>query len=150
MPSSVPSEEHPRKGSLCHTVLPFLLRSLKARLVLLVHPYMEYSWAKHESQIHVASFLHLSCPNSIFIVHSSAYVLFECKHYPVVLITQLVNLGKKSSPVLIGICASRSKAQAFASMGLEWGIQELYDQFPLPTAPGAQAKTAVPSHFPGT
>lgn len=60
-----------------------------------------------------------------------------------VLRTQLVNLGKTSSPVLIGVYTSRSKAETFASVGLEWGIQELYGQLPLAADPGAHTKTAV-------
>lgn len=60
-----------------------------------------------------------------------------------VLITQLVNLGKTSSPVLIGVYTSRSKAETFASVGLERGTQELYGQLPLAAGPGAHAKTAV-------
>lgn len=134
------SEEHPRKWFLCHRVLTFLLWSLKALLVLLVHPYLGYFWAKYQYQIHVSSFLHLSCPNSIFLL---IRVLFEGKHYPVVLVTQLVNLVKKWSPVLIGIYTSRSKLQASGSIGLEWGIQGLHRQLPLAAGPGAQAKTAV-------
>lgn len=71
--SSFASEEHPRKRSPCHSVLTLLLWCLKAFLVLLVHPYLGYSWAKYQSQICVASFLHLSCPNSGFLVPCSAY-----------------------------------------------------------------------------
>lgn len=70
--SSVASQEHPRKWAQCHNVFIFL-RSFEAFLVFLLHPYIGYFWAKQQSQVYVAAFLHLSSSSPIFLVPYATY-----------------------------------------------------------------------------
>lgn len=76
-----------------HISDPLWLWSLKGLLAQQMQSYLGHSCEKYQSQIHGTFFLHLSCPCLIFLCPALVFFWVQIL-YPVVVITQLVNLDE--------------------------------------------------------